>query len=241
MGFNLRPGTGRPEAAEAVRTFAWKELGCLHFELKDRLLLDRTIERSGFVSTPTVTFEVPLVPSEEEMFGRMSSACRRAVRKAEKDGVVVEQAHDLGFADDYFAQLVDVFGHQGLRPPYGVSRVRALIRHLHPTGRLLLLRARGPAGNTIATAIFPAFNHTAYFWGGASWKGQQIHRPNEALFWYAMRYWKAKGIQALDLGGGGDYKRKYGPDELSVPFFRSSRLPGMISLRDLAARVLSPG
>ena len=82
-------------------------------------------------------------------------------------------------------------------------------------------------GLPIATGIFPAFNGTAYFWGGASVREHQILRPNEAIFWHAMRYWRGRGMTALDLGGGGDYKRRYGPRELRLPLFRRSRFPGL--------------
>jgi hypothetical protein len=71
----------------------------------------------------------------------MSSACRRATRKSDKEGVRVEEAHGIGFADEYFPQLEDVFAKQSLRPPYGVERVRELIRCLEPSGNLLLVRA----------------------------------------------------------------------------------------------------
>src|SRR4051794_13412820 len=139
----------------------------------------------------------------------MSSACRRAVRKSEKEGVRVEEAHGVEFADEYYAQLEDVFAKQSLRPPYGVERVRELVRCLEPTGNLLLLRAVSPAGEGIATAIFPVLNQFGYFWGGASWRRHQILRPNEAVFWHAMRRLGERGVPVLDLGGGGEYKRKY--------------------------------
>jgi hypothetical protein len=54
-----------------------------------------------------------------------------------------------------------------------------------------------------------------------------------------MRYWKARGMTVLDMGGGGEYKRKYGPVEFSVPFFRKSRLPGLRVMRELARRLKS--
>jgi len=73
-------------------------------------------------------------------------------------------------------------------PTYGVDRVRALIRNLHPTGRLLLLRARDPEGKGIATGIYPGMNDVAQFWGNASFRSGQQWRPNETLHWYAMRY-----------------------------------------------------
>ena len=57
-------------------------------------------------------WEVDLRRPEEEIFGGMTSACRRCIRKAEKVGVTIEEADDLEFADDYYAQLRDVFAKQ---------------------------------------------------------------------------------------------------------------------------------
>jgi CelD/BcsL family acetyltransferase involved in cellulose biosynthesis len=239
MGFNLREDVSRRAATEALVRFAFGPLRCLHLELKDRELDVGDLEGLGFASNPTVTFEVDLTASDDEILGRMTSACRRAIRKAEKSGVTIEEASAEGFADEYHNQLVEVFERQGLSPTYDVERVRALIRALHPTGHLLLLRAVGPEGERLATGIFPGFNRAAYFWGGASRREGQILRPNEAIFWYAMRYWRERGAHVLDMGGGGDYKRKYGPVEYSVPWFRRSRIAALGKARDVAATVIN--
>lgn len=242
MGFNLREGESRREAARALLPFAYRTLGCAHLEFKDEHIADPAeLAPLGFESTPKLAFEVDLDRPEEDVFNAMSSACRRAVRKAAKSGVEIQEASGEAFADEYYEQLLDVFAKQELTPGYPVERVRELIRCVHPTGRLLLLRAVAPDGRSIATGIFPGMNGKAYFWGGASWRSDQILRPNEALFWYAMRYWRDAGATVLDLGGGGDYKRKFGPRELRVPFFRKSRVPGLGRLRDLAERTLTRG
>jgi CelD/BcsL family acetyltransferase involved in cellulose biosynthesis len=235
MGFNLADGVDRREAAAALIPFAFGTMRCAHVELKDRRL-ERAADLAplGFASEPTTTFEIDLSDDEDAILGRMSSACRRAVRRGEKLGVTVEEASGNGFADEYYAQLVEVFGRQSLVPTYGVERVRALIAALEPTGHLLLLRARAPDGTPIATGIFPGFNTTAYFWGGASLRAHQIHRPNEAIFWYAIRHWRDRGMAVLDLGGGGEYKRKYGPSELRLPAFRASRFRALPALRHAA-------
>jgi hypothetical protein len=236
MGFNLRQGVSRRAAVEALLPFAFGPLQCVHLELRDRQLALEDLAGLGFSHSPKTIFDVDLRPSEEDIFGHMTSACRRCIRKAEKVGVIIEEAADPAFANDYYAQLQDVFAKQSLVPPYDASRVTELIRHLHPTGRLLLLRARSPEGKCIATGIFPAMNTTMYFWGGASWREHQILRPNEALMWYAMRYWKRRGIEWFDLGGGAEYKRKYGPVEVLVPFFRVSRFRALAGARQLAKR-----
>jgi GNAT acetyltransferase-like protein len=237
MGFNLLDGVGRREALEALLPFAFRELRCLHLEIKDRRLLDEDFDGMGFRCSPFVTLEIDLDREEDEIFGGMSSACRRAVRKSEKVDLTVEEARGEGFAEEYYAQLEDVFAKQGLTPPYDVDRVRALIRHLEPTGRLLLLRAVSAEGERVATGIFPGMNHSAYFWGGASWRSGQILRPNEAIFWHAIRHWRARGARVMDLGGGGDYKLKFGPRQLTVPWARKARVPGLLRLRELAEHV----
>lgn len=241
MGFNLAPSVSRHAALQALLPFAFRNLGCLHLELKDRELTLGDLDGLGFQSTPFTIFEIDLAPPEHDIFAGMSSACRRAIRKGHKVGLTVEEARGDGFAEEYYAQLEDVFAKQSLTPSYGVERVQELIRCLHPTGRLLLLRVVSPEGERIATGIFPAMNGVAYFWGGASWRGHQILRPNEAIFWHAIRHWKARGMTTLDMGGGGDYKRKYGPRELSVPFARKARVPGLMRLRDAAEYTLTRG
>jgi hypothetical protein len=202
MGFNLAAGIERRQAVEALVPFAFERLGCLHLEVLDRHASFEELGGMGARLAEFHTFELDLTRPEEEIFGAMSSACRRAVRKGEREGVRLEEAHGVEFADDYYAQLEDVFAKQSLRPPYGVERVRELIRCLEPTGNLLLVRALAPDGERIATALFPVLNEFGYFWGGAS-----------------------------------DYKRKYGGVELSHPIFRKSRLPGLMKMRDVAARL----
>jgi hypothetical protein len=227
MGFNLEAGVDRRLAADALVEFAFRELRCLHLELRDRWLSEVDVEGLGFARRADVgfderTFEIDLTLREEMLLARMSSACRRCIHKAEKVGVQIEEACDPEFADEYYAQLSEVFARQGLVPTYDVDRVKALIRALGPSGSLLLLRARDQSGRCIATGIFPGSHDTAYFWGGASWRAHQGNRPNEALQWYAIRYWKQRGMLRYDLGGYAEYKQKYGGQEITVPGFRRS-------------------
>lgn len=237
MGFNLLPKIPRREVLEAVPSFAFKDLGCHYLEIVDRHVRKDDHNGLSYAVQYLPRFEIDLTKSEDELFANMKSACRRCIRKAAKCGVIIEEASDMGFADDYQAQHEDVFAKQSLVPTYGVERVRELIRYLHPTGHLLLLRARNPEGLCIATGIFPAFNDTAMYWGGASWRQHQKLRPNEALMWYAMRYWKARGIKKLDLGGGWDrYKSKYGSYKIPVFRLKKAKYGFLIPLRNLALR-----
>jgi lipid II:glycine glycyltransferase (peptidoglycan interpeptide bridge formation enzyme) len=216
---------------------AWNMLKCLHLEVSDPYFSPEEGVSLGFNCEFYESYRTDLTKTEDEIFGAMDSACRRCVRKAEKSGVTIEEAHDPEFADEYYAQLKDVFAKQGLVPTYGAERVRALVKHVEPTGRVLLVRARDAEGKCIASGIFPGFNNIAEFWGNASWRSSQILRPNEAIHWYVMRYWKQRGVKVYDWGGGGSYKEKYGCVAHRVPWFTKSRYEFVGKLRNEAKKM----
>ena len=200
MGFTLSAGVDPRQAVRALIKFAFQDLGCVHLEMMDRNLTVNDVGGLGVQYRVYRGFEIDLNRDEDELFSNLTSACRRCVRKAEKEGIVVEEARDLEFADEYYAQLKDVFAKQNLVPTYGIDRVRQLIAHVHPTGHLLMLRARDRLGRCIATGIFPHMNGVMYFWGGASWRQHQLLRPNEAIQWYAMKIGKQQGSSHLRYG-----------------------------------------
>lgn len=239
MGFNLVPGASRKAALAAIEQAAWNDLKCLHMEVSDPHFTFEDGQELGFTGEAYVSYRTDLTPPEDKLFGAMDSACRRCVRKAEKSGVVIEEAHDAAFADEYYEQLKDVFAKQGLVPTYPVERVRSLVKHLEPTGRVLLLRARDAEGKCIATGIFPGYNKIAEFWGNASWRASQNLRPNEAIHWYVMRYWKKRGVEVYDWGGEGTYKEKYGCVPHRVPWFTKSRYAVISSLRGQAKKMFA--
>jgi hypothetical protein len=183
------------------------------------------------------TLITDLTENEDRLLANMASACRRAIRKAEKSGVSVEPAAPEGFAKEYHSQLQDVFAKQDLRPTYSSARVDKLIEHVHPSGDLLLARVRDPDGRSIATGIFPGFGTFSFFWGNGSLREHQILRPNEALHWFAMRYWKQRGMRWHDWGGANDYKAKYGVVPFTTLALRKSRYAVLQYARDLAERL----
>jgi lipid II:glycine glycyltransferase (peptidoglycan interpeptide bridge formation enzyme) len=168
-------------------SFVFDELKCHHLELIDPYVSEADYKDLPFFVTLTHSYEIDLTLPEDKLFANMHKSCRWSIRKAAKNGVIIEEASDPGFAEDYFAQLEDVFAKQSLVPTYKIMRVRALIENLYSTGNLLLLRARNPEGVCIATGIFVSFNEIMEFWGGASWREHQKLLPNEAIMWYAIK------------------------------------------------------
>jgi GNAT acetyltransferase-like protein len=238
VGFNRLEDISNRDAVAALAEFAFGPLRCLHLELRDRALTVADVDGLGFTVQPKKTFELELARTEDEIWAGFKSTCRTAIRKAQKSGVTVERASGPEFAEEYYAQLKDVFARQALPAPYSVELVRELIARLEPTNRVLLLRAREPGGESIATGIFPGHNTMAYFWGGASWRRFQSLRANDLVMWEAIRYWRERGVGVFDFGGAGDYKLKFGPVEVAVPLFRKSRFGIVGDLRETAKRTI---
>jgi hypothetical protein len=222
MGFLLEEGADRRAAAAALLPFAFGQLGCLHVELADRHLSAEEMKGAEYLMTTGRTFVVDLRRPEEEIFRSMHSKTRQYVRLAMRNGLRAEVATDVGFADEYHAQLREVFARQGLVPTYGVERVRQLIQCLQPTGQLLLLRIRAPTGDTLATGVAIGRNKIAVNWGAALPRANVKRHPMQLFWWEAMRYWRGRGALSYDMGGGGQYKDKYGSvDTPSLSFHRS--------------------
>jgi hypothetical protein len=235
MGIRLQPGVPKRDAVEALTRYAFQDLKCIHLELSDSNITPADVDGMGFEHRVGHGYVVDLTPDEDAILHNMSAkSARYCIRKAANLGVVIEEAHDEEFAADYTEQMLEVFGNQGLVPTYGKERTLLLMRHLLPTGNLLLLRARAPDGRCIATGIFLGMNRRAYFWGNASWSKDRHFCPNESLHWYAMRHWKQRGMECYDMCGAGDYKRKYGSKPFENYFLSRSNRPWIALARKIA-------
>lgn len=236
MGFNLKPEVPRRAAIEALIEFAFDDLKCHHMELMDRRMVAEDCADLGLECSIFESFEVDVSLAEDQLWKNMRRECRQCIRKAEKCEVRIEQAADLSFADEHYAQLKHVFAVKNSVPPFGVERIKRLIESVHPSGNLLMLRARNKDGICIATSIFAAMNQIMFYWGAASWRHLSLVRPNELLVWHAIQYCKEHGMSTFELIGGGDYKLKFGSRRIVVPWVRISRNPSIAFLRTSAQK-----
>jgi Acetyltransferase (GNAT) domain len=238
MGFNLLPGVERWRALQALEHFAFDQVGCAYFEVADRGFTPEDGKRTGLEQRLSGSYESDLTPPEDELFKAMAPSYRSHIRKAARSGLVIEEAAgDDNFATEYYDQLKDVFGKQGLIPTYPLETVRKFLEHLYPTGRLGLFRARNEERRCVATFISQGIGRFAQVWGGASFRDSLYLCPNQALVWHALRYWRNRGAQTFDWGGGGKYKEQYGCRPVTVIRFSKSRIPLLSTLRDQAQSI----
>lgn len=237
MGFLLSNGVDRRTAAKALVSFAFRDLGCLHLELGDRHLDVGEMVGGPYLATTGSTRLIDLRPAETAIFGQMRPRTRTSVRQALRMGLIAEEATDAEFIDEYYAQLSEVFGRQGLAPTYGADRVRQLVHALAPTGYLLRMRVRSPDGVTLATSLSVGYGSRAVLWGVASFRDRGKGPPNELLHWETLRRWHSRGALTYDLGGGGAYKANYGGTEVETVRFTQSRYPFLRHGRTVARQL----
>lgn len=217
MGFNLKPNVSLNEVLQAFPPFVFGQLKCHYLEIMDPCWNGDSGMDLQYKVDHLPWLALDLAPSEDTIFARMKTTGRWSIRRAIKSGVIIEEASDLDFADDYFAQYQEVMSNKSLQPPYNLERVRQLIRDIFPTGSLLLLRARNQEGSCIATAIFLNLNDKAIYWGGASWRQYQSLHPNELVMWEGLKTVKRRGAQILYLGGEAEqYKLKFGSTDAQI-------------------------
>src|ERR1700752_2463430 len=84
MGFNLIPGASRKAALAAIERVAWDTWKCLRMEVSDPFFSVDDGQGNGFGTEAYVSYRSDLTETEDKIFAKMDSACRRCVRKAEK-------------------------------------------------------------------------------------------------------------------------------------------------------------
>ncbi len=186
-------------------------------ELESRALDATALSADHYEPVTTATFVVDITPSNTElMWRRLDSQRRSGILKAQRCGIVVEQAHDAAIADDFYDQYLEVMREKNLLPPYPRSRPKLLFHHLADAGLLIALRARNANGDVVATGLFPHDDTTLYFWGGASVSEGYKTNANEYLHWSAMTLGAERGLRSYDMCGNGLFKKKFGGQLLAV-------------------------
>ncbi len=236
MGFNLQPGVAPRPILEAFPHFVFHELGCQYLEVVDPLLKESDFSGLCCHSEHLPWYSLDLRPSESTLFANMKHTCRTNIRQACKNELTIRQVFNLEFAEEYYAQYTEVMRRHALQPAFGLRTVQLMLKHLLPTGNLLLVRADLPNGECIATGLFLAFERMAVFWGAASHNEYQHLRPNEYLTWRGIQLLKARGVETLHFGGyAGQYKEKFNCQDAHIWRLRLASSSILGSLLDFAA------
>lgn len=193
---------------------------CVHRDLNFELI-------KGYV--------LDLTLSEEELYKNMSySSVKYCINKANKNGVEISAVKDTKqYSRDFFSQLSEVFGKQGLKPTHTEEQTYCMLNHTLPN-QMIALSATDREGSAVASAFYPYDGFYGFFSGAASLHSARNLNPNEPLMWEAIKELKNRGVKQMEFGGGRRYKEKYGPTPFVKPKLVAAKYPWILTGKNMA-------
>lgn len=165
--------------------------------------------------------------STDELFARFSSSVRRAVRKAEKNGLETDISQSEEALADFCRLHVRTRRRHGV-PPQPASFFRVLHEEILQNGLGFIVRANH-GSRCVAAALFLQFGRRAIYKFGASDRAARELRGNDLVMWEAIRFLARGGCKSLHLGrtssrnaGLRRFKQGWGTAEEAISYYRWS-------------------
>ncbi len=234
------PLAGDKEAAKALfdealahgRNRGWKILECRG---------GNTLLGGPPVSTAFWGHQIDLTGDEKALFGRLESATRRGIRKAEQSGLRVEVTTDIKGIQTFYHLMGLTRKKHGLpAQPFGFfGKIHEHVLAKDQGCVVLAWHGETP----VAGAVYFRFGRSAIYKYGASDESLQHLRANNLVMWEAMKHHAKLGVTSLDLGrtslsneGLRKYKLGWGASEHRVEYTRFDlRTNQFVEVRDEAA------
>lgn len=236
MGFILLDYIDSILLINHIKEYAFKRLKCIFVEIVDKNIeLNYLIENKLYFIHQR-SLKIDLSIDEETIFKSFKKDARNFIRQFDKRGAYIEEVQpNIDFAKNFYKMLQDVFLKQKLTPPYDEKRVINLMESfINKKESILCLQVKNEDGIIIAASIYFGHNLISYSWGSSSLREYQHYRPNEAMRWYAIKYWKSKGYKIFDMVGVREYKYKFNPIEYEYPRIIIAKYKFLIKLRNLS-------
>ncbi len=161
---------------------------------------------------PTKTICIDLAPTETEIFHRFTEAKRRAVRRAQKNNVIIKESANI---DDLIKIKNKSAGFLGCLTTFGIKKLWPIFA---PKNATILLAYSNVSRITyhvspklVGGILLLFWGKTAYYWiAGATHEGKKLFAPT-ILVWEALKLSKKRGSQQFDFVGVWDERlpKKY--------------------------------
>jgi hypothetical protein len=169
--------------------------------------------------------EISLVGDEKQLFTALTSPVRRAIRKAEKQGLTVEILKDAKGVKQFYSLQCQTRRKHGL-PPQPFKFFQNLQKYILAEGGGIIILARSGV-RTVAGSIFFHAGQQAFFKFGASDEAMLELRGNDLVMWEGIKYYASRGFRTLHLGrtsliheGLRRFKLGWAAREHSIEYFK---------------------
>lgn len=143
-------------------------------------------QRRGYVCVTKPTHILDLTQGEEAIWKGMEGRCRKAIRKAEKSGVVVRFQEGTQVLDRYYEMAKALYERQGQQVHSVKPFYAALLAG--PMKERVRLAVASLEGKDIAAAISLHYKGAVHAWDGVSDKAYNSYCPNNANQWFIIRW-----------------------------------------------------
>lgn len=166
-----------------------------------------------------------LEKGEEALFAGLEASVRRAIRKAEKRGVIVTASQDLDAMKIFYALQCQTRRKHGL-PPQPFNFFRNIYRHVLSKNLGMIVIASNQ-NHPIAASVYFQMGARAIYKFGASDESFQHLRGANLVMWEAIKRLARNGAKTLDLGrtslgneGLRRFKLNWGAHEYKIEYVK---------------------
>jgi len=152
----------------------------------------------GCENSLTQTWLVDLRTEEERLWARLEGRARTEIRKAERAGVVVRNADQLGDLDAYYELHRATCVRTGINP-HPREYFEASWQSLVATQLAHVLLAERD-GVVVAAANFAVYKKGALYWTGAAAETGLEFGANALLQWRAIQWMLTQGVEWYETG-----------------------------------------
>jgi hypothetical protein len=138
-----------------------------------------------FQQTTYYTYVLDDLSDLDGIWKNFRSSTRRNIKKAQNEGVVIEQIDDL---DAFWDVHKMTFARQGMAVPYSFDLVRAIDAACRARGVRKIFVGRGKAGDIHAAAYIIWDDKSAYYLMGGGDPDKRSSGANSLLFWEAIQF-----------------------------------------------------
>jgi len=198
-----------------------KYIGYKYIELRggESFLSNQPVYSYGYVH------KINLSKSEEELYLALRDSIKRNIKKAAREGVNVRIARNIESVNDFYKLNLSTRKKHGL-PPQPLKFFKHLENFLIKNGLCEIIEARYK-DRVIASSIFLLFGKKVLYKYGASDYEFQNLRPNDLLFWEAIKHYSELGYSEFSFGRTNSknetlrkFKLGWGVQEHSSSYFR---------------------
>jgi len=159
------------------------------------------------------------------LFSGLDASVRRAIRKAERNGVRTARSTSAEAMESYYSLHCITRRKHGV-PPQPFAFFQRIVEHLFDTNHGFIMEARHE-GHLVAASVFLHRGRTAIYKFGASDPSRLSLRANDLLMWAAIQWLTEQGYTEFSMGrsaasneGLRRFKRGFGTTEQPICYFR---------------------